>query len=95
MGRERARSINLCLGSELSFSHTPLKILLALPWGVRGGGAEAPIIRTPISHFIGGLESVEILGVQGKMAEIICNMEENLVIQFNMRLCKTVPRCES
>ena len=27
------------------------------------GGLGSPIIGTPISHFIGGLESVEILGI--------------------------------
>ena len=41
----------------------PPKNTFGPPHGGLGGGAEAPIIRTPISHFIGGLESVEILGV--------------------------------
>ena len=52
------------LGSEWSISHNPPKNSLAHPiMGVRGVGA--PLISPPIIHFIGGSESVKVLGVRG------------------------------
>ena len=44
----------------------PQKILWPPIGGL--GGLGSPLILTPISHFIGGPESVKILGVQGIMA---------------------------
>ena len=51
----------------LFISNNPPKIYFGPPIGGLGGSG-APLISPPNSHFIGGPESVKILGVQGILA---------------------------
>ena len=55
----------ILFGSEWSISNNPPKKLLPPPIGGGSGGLGGPLISPSYGYFIGGLESVKILGVRG------------------------------